>query len=512
MKCVERARLFAALWFVILLALPAFPISLQTALAQEDDTDYDSRADEEEPDYVEDEEEEYYEEEHDEAAQSEEPADEYRYKDDTESRAVQTSPFDDSITMSENEIVTVNVLGNDRAIIGWDTAPRIVKTTEPSFGQITINSDNTITYAPSQIALPSGYEKSEVIQYTASADDISSYTGTITLWVLQVNDPPVAYSTNYTIKENVQTTFYLGAHDEDNDRLTFTMISGTEFGKSALDSNSGKLVYTPLFEFSGKETLTFQVSDGVSTSSIESIQITVDEVGKEGTVAVSDDDEPDTEEPDNASNSTAENSAPVADAGIDFDVLTEDTVTLDGGASFDVDEDSIAYTWLQTAGPEVSLAAEDTAHPSFIVPAVETQVQLSFELTVSDGNLTDSTTVIVTVLPIAIDVIPNTYPNEIVLSQPDAEIPVAIFGSSALDASGVDEDSLTLGPNSAPATRYELSDADGDGTTDHISFYRTDDLGLNPDDKTACLAGSVESQSGNTVEFEICKNVKVKLS
>jgi hypothetical protein len=101
------------------------------------------------------------------------------------------------------------------------------------------------------------------------------------------------------------------------------------------------------------------------------------------------------------------------------------------------------------------------------------------------------------------------YPNNIVLSEPDVEVPLAIFGSGALEATGVNSDSLTLGPGSAAATRYELEDSDEDGITDHISYYRTGDLGLNVGDKTACISGSIDTQNGQTVEFEICKNVKV---
>jgi hypothetical protein len=501
----------------LILAAPAAPISLHTVLAQEDDTNYDSRSDEEEQEYVEEEEADYDEEEYEyeDEGQSEAPYDEYYYEDEVSSQPqpVTATPFDDSISMNEHEIVTVNVLANDRAIIGWESTPRITGTSEPSFGQIIINSDNTLTYAPSQIPLPAGYEKTDVIQYTASADGVSSYTGTITLWIEQVNDAPVAYSANHTIKENLQTTIYLEAYDEDNDSVTFTMLSGPEFGKCELDSDSGRLVYTPLFEFSGKETIAFQVSDGTASSSVESIQITVEEVGKESTVATADeedDEEPEPEEEENEGNPPAENGQPVADAGIDLDILTGEIVTLEGDGSFD-DEDSITYSWQQLAGPEVVLSDENAANPVFDAPEVEEETELSFELTVSDGNLTDADIVTVVVLPISIDVIPGTYPNVIILGEPEAEVPVAILGSGALEASGVDSDSLRMGPDLAAAIRHELMDSDGDGLTDHVSYFRTGDLGLSLGDKTACVSGAVETAHGNTVEFDICKNVKVKL-
>ena len=68
---------------------------------------------------------------------------------------------------------------------------------------------------------------------------------------------------------------------------------------------------------------------------------------------------------------------------------------------------------------------------------------------------------------------------------------------------------MRLGPGLATAVRSELLDSDGDGITDHVSYYRTGDLGLELGDKTACFSGLVESVNEVTIEFDICKNVKV---
>jgi hypothetical protein len=506
----ELSVLFSTLILFLLLALPVATV-LQNAYAQEDDTEYDSRAEEEYEDAAA--EEEYYEEEYYEEYEEEPEAPTDFYYEDEPLQGVEATPFDDVVVINEQEIVTVNILGNDKAYLGWQTSPFLVEVTQPKFGQMIVNSDNTITYAPSQVQLPSGYEKADVMQYTASAGGDSLYTGAITVRIQQVNDAPVAYPANYTIKENQQTTIYLDAYDEDSDSLTFSVLSSPTFGKSELDPYSGVLDYTPLFEFSGKEILTFQVSDGISASEVETIVITVLEVGGESSPGASDDDddEEDSSEDETPEDSTTGNTQPTADAGSDFDALMGDSVSLDGGESYDDDGDSITYSWTQTSGPEVTLSAPDTSSPTFDVPESESETDLVFELLVSDGNLTDSASVTVTVLPISIDLIPNTYPNYIYLGEPDAEVPVAIIGSSVLEAStSVDGDSLRLGPNSAPAIRHELLDSDGDGVTDHVSYFRTGDLGLELDDKSACFSGLVESMNGLAIEFEICKNVKVK--
>ncbi len=503
----EFARLRGVLLLLLISSLPVAPVLLENAFAQEDDAEYDSRAEEEYEDAAA--EEEYYEEEYEEQVEG---PDDYYYEDDRPFQPVETTPFDDLVTISEQEIVTLNVLANDRAVIGWQTSPSLVEITEPEFGEVIVNSDNTITYAPSQVQLPSGYEKADIVKYTASAGEDSLYTGMVTIRIQQVNDPPVAYSANYTIKENQETAIDLGAYDEDNDGLTFTILSGTTFGKSDLDSYSGRLLYTPLYEFSGKESLTFQVSDGVSTSEVGTVVITVLEVGGESSPATYDEEDEGDSSPEDEieDNSTSENAGPFADAGVNFDALSGDFVSLDGGESYYGDGDSLTYSWSQLLGPEVLLSADDVADPTFGVPEVESETELVFELAVSDGNLTDTASVTVTVLPISIDLVPNIYPNSIDLGDPDSEIPVAIIGSSVIDASAsIDEESLRLGPGFASAVRFELSDSDGDGITDHVSYYRTGDLGLEPGDKTACFSGLVESVNGVAIEFDICKNVKV---
>lgn len=514
----SRDPLFMLHALLILSIVFTIPPLMNIAVAQEgeDDADYNSSSGE---DGQQESGEEYEEQEHTSAEDEEQSGDPGGYQDYEQEAGlpeVEASPFDDVVTISEDDIVTVNVLGNDRVYLGWDRSPRIVDATEPGSGQIIVNSDGTITYTPSQIQLPSGYEKADIVQYTASADGVSAYTGTITIWVEQVNDPPVAYAANYTIDENAETTFFLGSFDEDSDSLTYEVVSFPEFGQSELNPYSGRLVYTPLYEFSGKEYLSFQVSDGAATSDVANITITVLEVGRESSPPTLDDnDGPDDDDPlpnpGTASNSTEQDRNPVADAGSDFDALTQDLVILDGGQSDDADGDQITFSWSQKSGPDVTLEGAGTAEPTFSAPDVTSNTNLTFELIVSDGNSTDTASVTVTVVPISIDIIPNVYPNVIELSQPDTEIPVAIHGGTALDVSiGVDIDVLALGPASAPAEWSELTDVNADGFIDHVSYYRTGDLGLEAGDKKICLSGNVETENGVTVEFNICKTVKVK--
>ena len=81
----------------------------------------------------------------------------------------------------------------------------------------------------------------------------------------------------------------------------------------------------------------------------------------------------------------AVNQLPVANAGQPKTVKSGDIVTLDGSGSFDPDGDRLRYFWTG-----ISLSNANTPNPTFIAPAVNTEVIYTFHLVVNDGKL-DST-------------------------------------------------------------------------------------------------------------------------
>jgi hypothetical protein len=84
------------------------------------------------------------------------------------------------------------------------------------------------------------------------------------------------------------------------------------------------------------------------------------------------------------------NQAPVANAGPDQNGVYELTqVTLSGSATDDGKPSPLTYQWTQYAGPHVALASPTSAVTTFVAPDVEDVVTLKFNLTVSDGALTD---------------------------------------------------------------------------------------------------------------------------
>ncbi|MYG33035.1 MAG: DUF5011 domain-containing protein [Cenarchaeum sp. SB0677_bin_16] len=92
---------------------------------------------------------------------------------------------------------------------------------------------------------------------------------------------------------------------------------------------------------------------------------------------------------------TVVNRPPVASAGADQTVRFGDTVTLDGSASYDPDNDDVTYLWKETSGTGTKLSDIAVQSPTFTAPG--SAATITFELTVSDGEFGSTDTVTITV-------------------------------------------------------------------------------------------------------------------
>ena len=92
------------------------------------------------------------------------------------------------------------------------------------------------------------------------------------------------------------------------------------------------------------------------------------------------------------------NTAPNAIAGGNQVRSGGQEVTLDGSQSGDNDGDTLAYSWVQTSGPDVVLSGADSSIARFTAPSVDSDTLLQFRLAVTDpGGLSDTATTTVTV-------------------------------------------------------------------------------------------------------------------
>ena len=93
---------------------------------------------------------------------------------------------------------------------------------------------------------------------------------------------------------------------------------------------------------------------------------------------------------------TPGNDPPIADAGDDLEVAVGKPVTLDGSGSTDPDGDALTYLWEMLSRPadsQATLTGADTVKPSF---TPDEPGEYIVQLTVSDGQATDTDTVTVT--------------------------------------------------------------------------------------------------------------------
>ncbi len=118
-------------------------------------------------------------------------------------------------------------------------------------------------------------------------------------------------------------------------------------------------------------------------------------------------------------------------------------------------------------------------------------------------NRCDSTgldvTITLTGRPIAIDIKPGSFPNSI-NPRSKGRLPVAILTTVAFDAATVDPATVRFGVAGTEAAPVHsvLEDVDGDGDTDMILHFKTQDTGIQCGDTSAFLMG--ETISGQAIE------------
>ena len=279
-----------------------------------------------------------------------------------------------------------------------------------------------------------------------ASDDIDTTTMVLIVEVTDVdeddaNEAPIAVisvspdpDTSDITTDTLVTLDGSGSSDPDGDELTYSWSQPSGQGISLSSTNGVSTSFTAAT--AGTYTFTLTVSDGELSDSA-TVTITVGDV----------------------------NRAPIADIDVspDADITTATQVTLDGSDSYDPDGDLITYNWSQPSGQGIVLSLADINDQSIANFTASSAGTYTFTLTVSDGLLSDSEVVIVTVgdvnqAPIAdIDVIldPNT---EVITT----ETQVTLDGSSSYDPDGDPISSYTW---SQPSTQnISLSTTNGTST------------------------------------------------
>lgn len=273
----------------------------------------------------------------------------------------------------------------------------------------TATLSNATTVGPSFTADKAG---NYVIRLVVNDGTVDSNASTVTITASSANIAPVA---NPGAAQNVVTGTVVnlngsGSNDANGDSLTYSWTFTSKPSGSAASLSSSTVV-NPTFtaDKAGSYVLSLIVNDGSLSSSSRTVTITA----------------------------SAANIAPVANAGLDQNVVVGATVTLNGSASSDANGDSITYAWSvvsKPSGSSASLTNATTVNPTFVADAAGSYV---LRLVVNDGSLTSTaSTITVTASTANIAPVANAGVSQSVVTGST----VTLDGTASNDANG---DSIT---------------------------------------------------------------------
>ncbi|MEA3383586.1 MAG: C1 family peptidase [Campylobacterota bacterium] len=181
----------------------------------------------------------------------------------------------------------------------------------------------------------------------------------------QSNSTPIA---NAGDDQSVETSTIVtldgsNSSDSDGDSLSYVWsVSSKPIGSNTTLTNSSSVNPTFNADVAGTYIFNLIVNDGTANSNTDSVTITVT-----------------TQQP--------PNQLPIADAGVDqIDIILDSTVTLDGSASNDIDNDALSYKWTIKSKPNqsvVTLVNDTSVHPTF---QPDKDGEYIIELKVYDGT------------------------------------------------------------------------------------------------------------------------------
>ena len=300
--------------------------------------------------------------------------------------------INDAAQATEDTALTINVLSNDM-LDDLGTGPLSVLAngfTQPAHGTLTL-SNNQFTYMPG-----ANYNGSDTFTYTATDGDGNTDTATVTISISAVNDPPTAVDDNRAMDEDtgplvidVLSNDSPGGPDESGQVLTVTAITQPSHGMASIATGDQEVEYTPSADYFGQDSFTYTISDGAGGTDTATVTITVNNVNDPPTAN------------DDSFNSVQE------DTATSLDVLANDSIVPDSGETLTitaVNKSDGTMPGQTDQGGTVSIVGGQVNY----TPPADYFGPDKFQYTISDGSLTDTATVTITVVsvndaPVAVD-------------------------------------------------------------------------------------------------------------
>lgn len=150
--------------------------------------------------------------------------------------------------------------------------------TQPAHGSVVLQASGSFVYAPA-----ANYSGADSFTYRASDGSLSSAITTVSVTVAAVDDAPVAVADSFTVQEDSPLELALLANDGDVDsQIAASIVTAPAHGETQL-SGAG-ILYVPDANYSGPDSLTYLVSDAVSSSPPVTVTISVQGVPDAPTV------------------------------------------------------------------------------------------------------------------------------------------------------------------------------------------------------------------------------------
>ncbi|WP_075082765.1 Calx-beta domain-containing protein [Mariniblastus fucicola] len=176
---------------------------------------------------------------------------------------------DDAETTDEETLVNINVMANDN--LPFTGAYNIQSTTPPSNGSILVNPDGTIDYTPD-----ADFFGSDTFTYTLADASGRTSSATVTVTVLNVQDPPVANADSGSTNEDVTLpNIDILANDSDPDNDTLTVTTAVAANGTVVINADGTIDYTPNANFHGSDTVNYTINDGNGGTASSTVLINV---------------------------------------------------------------------------------------------------------------------------------------------------------------------------------------------------------------------------------------------